>query len=462
MSRYRQARPDGLVLDLDGTPSKGTPAPADCGTWPPDPFPCAGKGMLPGDLEERARQIDNAEEEQSYELRRPYLPPVRGRSAVPADAQLTSWDLPVQPERPKFLRVALVGAPNAGKSSLLNALMASPISAVSPKVNTTRSDIRGVMTRGDSQIVFIDAPGILPSHQKAFSRELVGTAWKAYEDADLVLLIVDSVKKLDASLLNLVRRLAPRRALVETVALRSARQPQESDGDEEGVKLESAIESQHRSLPALGGWASAALPAAVADLRDALSRQAHGSSSSSSSSAEGKRPPVALLLNKADKVTRPRYILTRKRELNQHGTFDGVFFVSAKFKRGLPILEKYLMNKCKEAPWKYPAELKTTLSKTQTVEQLIKHHLFKWFNKELPYQITQQTIGWTERLDGTLVIEQELQVKNDVVARIVSGVRARILLQLRKHVSQRLQEMWNRPVVLSIVVKPLQRSQKRK
>src|SRR3954466_1986692 len=86
--------------------------------------------------------------------------------------------------------IALVGAPNAGKSTLLNALVGTKVSIVTHKAQTTRSQIRGVVTEGVSQIVFIDTPGIF-APKRRLDRAMVEAAWTGAGDADLVALIID-------------------------------------------------------------------------------------------------------------------------------------------------------------------------------------------------------------------------------------------------------------------------------
>ncbi len=86
--------------------------------------------------------------------------------------------------------IALVGAPNAGKSTLLNALVGSKVSIVTHKAQTTRSQIRGVVTEGDAQIIFVDTPGIF-APKRRLDRAMVESAWTGAGDADIVALIVD-------------------------------------------------------------------------------------------------------------------------------------------------------------------------------------------------------------------------------------------------------------------------------
>jgi GTP-binding protein Era len=92
--------------------------------------------------------------------------------------------------------VALIGAPNAGKSTLLNALVGSKVTIVSRKVQTTRALIRGIAAQGDAQLIFVDTPGIfLP--KRRLDRAMVTTAWSGAHDADLVGVLIDARKGLE-------------------------------------------------------------------------------------------------------------------------------------------------------------------------------------------------------------------------------------------------------------------------
>lgn len=87
--------------------------------------------------------------------------------------------------------VALVGAPNAGKSTLLNQLVGTKVSIVSPKVQTTRTRVRGIVMTEDAQLVFIDTPGIF-APKRRLDRAMVKAAWNGADDADLVVLVIDA------------------------------------------------------------------------------------------------------------------------------------------------------------------------------------------------------------------------------------------------------------------------------
>ena len=86
---------------------------------------------------------------------------------------------------------AIIGAPNAGKSTLINALVGSKVAIVTPKVQTTRMPVRGIAIAGDTQIVFVDTPGIFRPRRR-LDRAMVSSAWAGAEESDALLLIVDA------------------------------------------------------------------------------------------------------------------------------------------------------------------------------------------------------------------------------------------------------------------------------
>jgi GTPase len=107
--------------------------------------------------------------------------------------------------------VALIGAPNAGKSTLLNALVGAKISIVTPKVQTTRALIRGIAIEGTSQLIFVDTPGIFAPRRR-LDRAMIGSAWGSTQDADVVALLIDSHKGVQEDEEAILRGLADVRA----------------------------------------------------------------------------------------------------------------------------------------------------------------------------------------------------------------------------------------------------------
>ncbi len=111
--------------------------------------------------------------------------------------------------------VALVGAPNAGKSTLLNQLIGAKVSIVSPKVQTTRSRVLGIVIEGAAQLILVDTPGIF-APKRRLERAMVAAAWAEVEDADEVVVLVDAARGLEGEAQRIVDGLkaAGRRAVL--------------------------------------------------------------------------------------------------------------------------------------------------------------------------------------------------------------------------------------------------------
>jgi len=103
--------------------------------------------------------------------------------------------------------IALIGAPNAGKSTLLNALVGSKVTIVSRKVQTTRALIRGIALEGEAQLIFVDTPGIFAPRRR-LDRAMVTTAWSGAHEADLVGVLIDARKGLDEEAEAILGKLA--------------------------------------------------------------------------------------------------------------------------------------------------------------------------------------------------------------------------------------------------------------
>jgi GTP-binding protein Era len=105
--------------------------------------------------------------------------------------------------------VALIGAPNAGKSTLLNALAGAKLSIVSPKPQTTRGRVRGVVCEGESQVIFVDTPGIFAA-KPSFEKAMVEAAWAGAAEADVVLLLIDAARGIDDDARRIIEALKKR------------------------------------------------------------------------------------------------------------------------------------------------------------------------------------------------------------------------------------------------------------
>ncbi|GIX61307.1 GTPase [Babesia caballi] len=233
-------------------------------------------------------------------------------------------------------------------------------------------------------MVFTDCPGLLESHRRRrFCAPLVDTAWRAYQEADVCLFVLDTVKRPDAGLFRVIRALA-------------GSAPCEAHGGAEGSaglgngatnwgchgqQTEGATTDGH--LVAVGG------------------EEGYEDGEESPE----PRKPVALVLNKIDLVQHKKWVKSRTRELKNHGTFAGVFYTSAKHGIGVENIVQFLKAAARPGHWVYPPDMLTTMSQVQVVEQAVRTYIYCWFNRELPYQVGQKVIGWTRAENGALIIE---------------------------------------------------------
>jgi len=163
--------------------------------------------------------------------------------------------------------IAVVGAPNAGKSTLVNQLVGSKVTIVSHKVQTTRMRIRGIAIVGRSQLIFVDTPGIFRPRRR-LDRAMVDAAWASANEADIVVLLVDCVGRLEEN----VERILPKLANVAGRRLLVLNKVDRLKGKEQLLTLAADISAK---LPFERVFMISALTGdGVADLKDYLAASA--------------------------------------------------------------------------------------------------------------------------------------------------------------------------------------------
>jgi GTPase len=162
---------------------------------------------------------------------------------------------------------ALIGAPNVGKSTLINALVGSKVSIVTPKVQTTRNLIRGIAVEADSQVILVDTPGIFSPRQR-LDRAMVGSAWGSAQEADVVATLIDSRRGIAEDDDKILRGLAELRApkllvlnkidLVDKPALLALTRQANGRADFAATFMISALSGD--GVADLKGWFAAHMP----------------------------------------------------------------------------------------------------------------------------------------------------------------------------------------------------------
>ncbi|XP_054429197.1 GTPase Era, mitochondrial isoform X2 [Pteronotus mesoamericanus] len=331
---------------------------------------------------------------------------------------------PDMPENSRVLRVVLLGAPNAGKSTLSNQLLGRKVFPVSKKVHTTRCQALGVITEEEAQVILLDTPGLIsPVKQKRHHLELslLEDPWKSMESADLVLVLVDVSDKWTRNqlspqvlqcltrfsqvpsilVMNKVDCLKQKSVLLElTAAL--------TEGVVNGKKLK--IRPAFRSGPSIHCPSPAA---------KGLDTQSVGGS---------------------------------KRIGWPH--FQEIFMLSALSQKDVKTL-KYLLAQARPGPWEFHSEVLTSQTPEEICTNIIREKLLEHLPQEVPYNVQQKTVVWEEGPSGELVIVQKLLVPKESHVRILIGPKGHLISQIAEEVGQDLMNIFLCEVRLCLSVKLL-------
>ena len=258
---------------------------------------------------------------------------------------------------------AIVGAPNAGKSTLTNRLVGEKVSIVTHKVQTTRFQIRAIAMLeasdgGKAQVVLVDTPGIFePRKQDRLAKSMVHAAWTGADDANAVVHVVDAG------------------AWVRHAAGEGSAQDRLASEDTERV---------------LAGL----------KLRN--------------------RKNAVLVLNKVD-IIPAEQTLPLIKHFGDTGAYNKIFIVSATNGEGVEPLARHLADAMPEGPLLYPEDQAADIPLRLMAAEITREKLFLRLHEELPYHSTVETEKWTEKKDGSVRIDQVIYVRRGTQKGIVLG-----------------------------------------
>ncbi|XP_007507934.2 GTPase Era, mitochondrial isoform X2 [Monodelphis domestica] len=328
---------------------------------------------------------------------------------------------PDMPENSRILRVVILGAPNAGKSTLSNQLLGRKVFPVSKKVHTTRCQALGVLTEEETQVVILDTPGLInPNKQKRHNLELslLKDPWKSMEDADLVLVLVDVSDKWTRG------RLHPQ--VLECLS----QFPQVPS-----VLVMNKVDCLKPKSVLLE--LTAALTEGVVGGKDLQVKQAWPAS-------ESRRAP-----GKSD----PRASRGPQRLGWPH--FQEIFMLSALQQEDVETLKQYLLAQAQPGPWEFHSEVLTSQTPQEICANIIREKLLEHLPQEVPYSVHQEMIMWEEDPSGRLVILQNLLVAKESHLRMLIGQNGQVVSQLAQEASEDLENVFLRDVQLRLSVKLL-------
>lgn len=312
---------------------------------------------------------------------------------------------PDEPKNPRGLDIAVIGRPNAGKSSILNSLINVTVSAVSPKYNTTRDRVLGILTEGDVQLAFFDTPGLIkPKEVHQYVRELATTAAETVESVDMSMLVVDAVKRVDDDSMEALEKFVTTSAKVSSPIMLVL-----NKSDLVGEREKSSL--KHR----------------VHDISQMI-EEIYKTHYEPDEDAELKMTPTQFI-------------------------GDNAFHVSALKGAGMSKLKSTLLGLAVDRDWSYHSSFKSDQSDLDLVTEIIREKLFRRFNKEVPYMIEQENVGWTKFRDQSIRIDQDLFVPAARVRKMVVGHNGDTLRSVGIAAREEIERLLGCPVHLYLNVR---------
>ncbi|XP_020367690.2 GTPase Era, mitochondrial [Rhincodon typus] len=402
---------------------------------------------------------------------------------------------PDQPVNSQVLRVAIIGAPNAGKSTLSNQLLRRKVFPVSSKVHTTRCRAQGVITDGATQIVLLDTPGLVPAikgKRHNLEKSLLVDPWHSVEKADLVLVLVDvsdhwTRNQLHTELLkclttyshvpavlvlNKVDRLKNKGLLLELTA-------RLTEGVVNNKKLK--IKSKFNCLPQqsaltgkgrtgkkeYGNDGQTAVESGTMDNASIMRKRTltacsqrnpelrrAGISVDRTSGSDGNTQQSA-----SPETKQEQQLIDPCRNLgglkNQQGWphFKEVFMLSAVNGEEMETLQRYLISKARPGSWDYHSAVLTDQSPQEICCNLIRERLLEYLPQEVPYNIVQSTELWEEGPSGELRILQNIIVARKNHVKLLIGQGGQLIGKIAQDVGQDLMNVFLCDVHLKLCVK---------
>ena len=254
--------------------------------------------------------------------------------------------------------VAVIGAPNAGKSTLVNRLVGEKVSIVTHKIQTTRFQVRGIAMIGEAQVVLVDTPGIFEPKQR-LDRSMVHAAWTGAADSDAIVHMVDAPSYYQ-------------------VMCSGKPSPQDK---------KSAVDTDSVVKGLL---------------------------------AKKRKKPTILALNKIDLLPREQ-LLELIKYFDKTDAYDDVFLISALDGKGVKELGAHLAKIMPTGPYLYPVDQAADIPSRLLAAEITREKLFLRLHNELPYASHVETEKWTKKKDGSIRVEQIIYVRRKSQKPIVLG-----------------------------------------
>ncbi|XP_072231030.1 GTPase Era, mitochondrial [Leuresthes tenuis] len=349
---------------------------------------------------------------------------------------------PDQPHDSKVLKVAIIGAPNAGKSTLSNQLLGRKVFAVSKKVHTTRSRALGVLTEADTQIILLDTPGLTtPSKVKRHQLEksLLVDPWNTVKEADLMVVMVDVTDRWMCSRLDfeVLKCLAKHPHIPAILVLNK-------------VDL---MKSKDKLLNI-----TAQLTCGMVNGRRIRVRPVIKPPWAEKKPERESKLPLCEDAAAPEDKDEPNSVL-RKEQLvdlrSQEGWphFKDVFMLSSVDREDVETLKSYFMVAAKSGSWQYHSEVLTDQSPEEVCTNIIREKLLEYLPQEVPYSLTQSVEFWQDGENSELDVSVKLYTKKESHMRMVIGTAGQMVARIAREAAEDLSQVYLREVRLKLGVK---------
>ncbi|XP_013789808.1 GTPase Era, mitochondrial-like [Limulus polyphemus] len=332
---------------------------------------------------------------------------------------------PVQPNDPRLLKVSILGEPNAGKSTLTNSLLGWRVCSVSRKVHTTRRNTAAVLTEGNTQIVFLDTPGLVtPDHGKKHHLDSTLTTGpsKSVQHADTILVVVDVSNKwtrnhLDPGILKLLHRYPNKDCVLvlNKIDLLQSKQ-----------KLLEV--SRSLTMGKVGGKDMPAFPS--------------------------RRKNQKISLNSLFKVTEDKLEENNKVDTETGWpNFSRVFMISALDGNGVADLKTYFLETAHPSSWLYHCSMVTDQSPLEVVQMAVREKILEYLPKEIPYNLNLDIEMWEVDDAGVLKVAMSVICPRRGLVKILIGHRGRMISRIAEEAKQAVANTFHCDVSLKLIVK---------
>ncbi|NXJ73371.1 ERAL1 GTPase, partial [Trogon melanurus] len=377
---------------------------------------------------------------------------------------------PDQPQNPKILRIAIIGAPNAGKSTLSNQLLGRKVFPVSKKVHTTRCKARGVVTYEDTQLIILDTPGLtnpLKARRHKLEEAMLTDPWDSMKHADLVLVLVDvsdhwtrnSLSKEvlkclsqfpqipSVLVLNKVDLLKNKFILLDLVT-------ELTEGIVNGKKLEARFAFKHNSSSSVKAplqITRASPPENRAPESHHLQKKDQVQDSSSLDNSGEIRASESNLVTEAEQG--PKHCGPRNvKDMRGWPCFQEIFMLAALRGEEVDTLKRYLLMQAKPGRWEFHSGVLTSQSPQEICNNIIREKVLEYLPLEVPYGVIQVTEVWEEGPSGELLIVQNLLVPRKSHMMMLIGRGGKVISRIAQEAGQDLMNVFLCDVRLKLKV----------